>query len=301
MRVLITAGTGTIGRALVRELGEKGHDVTVTSRDPSHARSFTHKVQLIPWDARAADPIIPTIEASDAVVHLVGESIGSGLWTASKKARILQSRVASGRALTEAVARARHKPQVVVQASAIGYYGSRDDVHLDEDAPPGTDWMARTAVQWEASTAKVTEEETRRIVIRTGLVLSAGAGVLPKMMLPFKLFVGGPLGSGTQGVSWIHLQDLASAIRFLIEHPDARGPFNLTAPAPVTNAAFGKALSAAMHRPYWLPAPAFAMRLVLGELSQLVLQGQFVIPRRLTALGFAFRFPDLPTTLADLL
>jgi len=301
MRVLITAGTGMIGRALARELSEKGHHVTVTSRDPGHARSFTHKVQLIPWDARSGDPLIPAVEASDAIVHLVGESIGSGLWTTAKKARILQSRITSGQALTEAVAHARTKLQVVVQASAIGYYGPHDAAPLDEDALPGTDWMARTAVQWEASTAGITNEETRRVVIRAGLVLSAGAGVLPKMMLPFKLFVGGPLGSGTQGVSWIHLHDLASAIRFLIEHPDARGPYNLTAPAPVSNAAFGHALSAAMHRPYWLPAPAFAMRLVLGELSQLVLQGQFVIPRRLTSLGSAFRYPDLQTALADLL
>ena len=301
MHVLITAGTGLIGRALVRELAEAGHKVTVSSRNPNTARPFATPVTLIPWDTRAAEPLIPAVEDAYAVVHLVGEGIGSGLWTAARKRRILQSRVVSGHALVEAMTRAGRKPQLLVQASAVGYYGPHGDELLDETSPPGEDWMARTAVKWEASTAGIEALSIRRVVIRTGLVLSAQTGVLPKMMLPFKLFAGGPLGNGRQGFSWVHVADLASAYRFLIEHPEARGAYNVTAPNPVSNATFGRALGAVMHRPYWIPAPAFAMRLVLGELSQLLLQGQRVIPRRLTEAGFAFRYPDLHAALADLL
>ncbi len=301
MHVLITAGTGLIGRALVREFAGSGHTVTVSSRNPNTARPFATPVTVIPWDTKSVEPLIPAVEDADAIVHLVGEGIGSGLWTAARKERILQSRVVSGQALTEAVARAGRKPQVIIQASAVGYYGPHGDGLLDETSPAGEDWMARTAVQWESSTAGIEAMGIRRVVIRTGLALSAHAGVLPKMMLPFRLFVGGPLGDGSQGFSWIHIADLASTYRFLIEHPEARGAYNATAPKPVTNAALGRALGAVMHRPYWIPAPAFAMRLVLGELSQLLLQGQHVVPQRLTELGFAFRYPELHAALADLL
>ncbi|MCU0522261.1 MAG: TIGR01777 family oxidoreductase [Anaerolineae bacterium] len=301
MRVLITAGTGLIGRALARELAEVGHTVTVSSRNPKGARPFATPVTMIPWDTQSAESLIPAVENTDAIVHLVGEGIGSGLWTASRKRRILQSRVVSGQMLTEAVARAGRKPHIIVQASAVGYYGPHGDERLDETSPAGDDWMARTAAQWEASTAGIEAMALRRVVVRTGLALSAQAGVLPKMMLPFRLFVGGPLGNGRQGFSWIHIADLASAYRFLIEHPEARGAYNATAPNPVVNSALGRALGAVMRRPYWIPAPAFAMRLVLGELSQLLLQGQHVLPQRLTELGFVFRYPDLHAALVDLM
>lgn len=309
MRVLIAGGSGLIGRALCVHLVARGHRVQVLSRNPARAVTrLPHEVEVLPWDGRAAGAWVSAIERSDAVVNLAGASIGgesptdilTQRWNAAYKRRIRESRVQAGQALVTAIRAARHRPAVLVQASAVGYYGSTTEI-VDETAPPGTDFLANVCRAWEASTADVEAWGVRRVVIRTGLVLAAQGGILPVMLLPVRLFVGGPVGSGEQGISWIHLHDEVAAIRFLMETPDAHGVFNLTAPQPVSNARFLRQAARRLHRPFGLPAPAFALRWLLGEKAMLVLEGQYVHPRRLLAAGFDFCFPDLESALQDLL
>jgi len=240
------------------------------------------------------------MDEADAVVHLAGESIGAGRWTAGRKRQILDSRVASTQAMTAALLRAERPPRVFVQASAVGYYGSCDDRVITEEAPPGSDFLARVCQEWESASLELETRGVRRIVARTGIVLSAEGGALPRMALPFKLFAGGPAGSGRQWMPWIHLADEVGALRFLLEHEQARGPFNLTATNPVTNREFSSLLGKALHRPSLLPAPALALRLALGEMADLILTGQRAVPNRLLDLGYKFRFPDLDSALQDI-
>ncbi|MGC8837534.1 MAG: TIGR01777 family oxidoreductase [Anaerolineae bacterium] len=305
MRVIVTGGTGLIGRALSESLATEGHEVIVLSRDPARAQDLPEGVQAVRWDARTAEGWSHLADGAGAIVNLAGASIaGEGLlpkrWTPARKDLIRRSRLQAGRAVVEAVARARAKPRVVIQASGIGYYGPRGDEVVTEAEPPGRDFLARVALEWEASTAPVEEWDVRRAVIRTAVVLSRTGGVLPLMLLPFRFFVGGPLGNGRQWISWIHIADEARAIRFLMEREDARGPFNLTAPNPVTNQEFSRVAGRVLRRPASVRAPAFALRLALGELATLLLDGQRAVPKRLQDLGFAFQFPDLEGALQDL-
>jgi hypothetical protein len=195
---------------------------------------------------------------------------------------------------------AGRKPAVIVQASGIGYYGPRGDEEVGEEAPPGSDFLGKLAVEWEASTAPVEALGVRQVVIRTGVVLSLEGGALPRLAAPFRFFLGGPLGSGRQWTPWIHIVDEVRAIRFLLEHEGARGPFNLSAPRPVTNRELARALGRAMRRPAWLPVPALALKLALGEMSAVLLTGQRAVPKRLLEEGFAFRFPDVEGALQNL-
>jgi uncharacterized protein (TIGR01777 family) len=291
-RVLITGGSGLIGSALARDLGQSGREVVVLSRDPEALDVQPIGVRAVRWDARTADGWGELADGAEAIVNLAGESIGAGRWTAERKERIRQSRVAAGEAVVAAIAAARRKPGVLVQASAVGFYGPRGDELVTEETPPGNDFLAHTCVAWEASTAPVESQGVRRVVARTGVVLSRSGGALPRMLTPYRWFVGGRLGSGRQWMPWIHIADEVGALRFLIERPDARGPFNLSAPAPLTNSRFGRALGRAMRRPSLMPAPAFALRRLLGEMSQIVLEGQRAVPERLLALGYSFQFPE---------
>jgi uncharacterized protein (TIGR01777 family) len=215
---------------------------------------------------------------------------------------IRESRIKAGRAVVDAVSQMGKRPSVVIQASGIGYYGFHGDEELDEEAAPGDDFGARLAhEEWEPTTEPVEEMGVRRVIIRTGAVLDADKGALPRLVFPFRLFVGGYWGSGRQWLSWIHVEDEVRAIRFLIENDQASGPFNLTAPGAVTNAEFGKALGKVLKRPYWFPIPGFALRWVFGEVTTVLLEGQRVVPKRLLELGFAFRFPEVSAALRDLL
>lgn len=301
MRVLITGGTGFIGQALARSLLADGYEVIALSRRPERARGLPPGVRVVPWDARTAEGWGPLAEGAAAIVNLAGESIAGGPWTAERKRRIRDSRVNAGRAVVAAVQAATARPGVVIQASAVGYYGPLGDEEVTEETPPGDDFLARVAVEWEASTAPVEALGVRRVIIRTGLPLSREGGVFPFFLLPFRFFVGGPLGSGRQWLPWIHIADEIGAIRFLMENEQAHGPFNLSAPNPVTNAEFSRALGRVMGRPGVMRVPAFALRLALGELSALMLSGQRQIPRRLLDMGYRFRFPELETALRDLL
>lgn len=306
MRVIVTGGTGLIGRALSASLARDGHEVIVLSRDPARAGNLPEGVQAVRWDARSAEGWGHLAEGAGAIVNLAGASIaGEGLvpkrWTSARKDLIRWSRLSAGRAVAEAVARAKEKPRVVVQASGIGYYGPRGDEVVMEEDPPGRDFLAGVAQEWEASTAPVEEWDVRRVVIRTAVVLSQKGGVLPLMLLPFRFFLGGPLGSGRQWVPWIHVADEVRAIRFLMEREEARGPFNLVAPNSVTNQEFSRIAGRVLRRPSFVRAPAFALRLALGELATILLDGQRAVPQRLLDLGFAFQFPELEGALRDLL
>jgi uncharacterized protein len=307
VRIVISGGTGLIGRALVGALTARQHEVVILSRHPAgHRDSWPDNVRLVPWDGRTVAGWLSWLEGAQAVVNLAGENIaGEGLlpdrWSEVKKRRIRQSRLDAGQAMVEAMAATAAKPKTLIQASAVGYYGPGDNKIITEEDGPGTDFLAQLCVEWETVTAPVETQGVRRAIIRTGLVLSGEGGPLPKTVLPFKLFAGGRLGSGRQWWPWIHIEDEVQAIRFLIENEEAWGPFNLNAPDPVTNAEFSRTLGRVLKRPSLLPVPAFAMRLALGEAATVVLDGQRAVPRRLLDLGFDFRFPDLEGALRDLL
>jgi len=300
MKILVGGGTGLVGRSLVQELAAAGHTCRVLSRTPERHLESPDQVTMHRWDAKEMEPLVELVEESDAVVHLAGESIGAGRWTAQRKRQILDSRVASTQAMTAAVLQTRSPPQVFVQASAVGYYGPGDDQLITEEAAPGDDFLARVCREWESASAGLEAQGIRRIVARTGIVLSASGGALPRIAMPFKWFAGGPAGSGSHWMPWIHLADEVGGLRFLLEQSAATGAFNLTAPNPVTNREFSRLLGKALQRPSLLPAPAFALRVALGEMADLILTGQRAIPRRLVDLGYTFHFPDLESALQDI-
>lgn len=306
MRVLITGGTGLIGSELTNNLCADGHDVIILSRSGTSDTFMPSRAQLVKWDGRTAEGWGRLVNEVDAIVNLAGESISganpvSGRWTAARKRRIVDSRVQAGQAIVQALKGATKRPEVLVQASAVGYYGPHGDEPVTEDTAPGNDFLADVCKQWEASVAGVEALGVRLAIIRTGVVLSSGGGALPFMALPFRYFVGGPLGSGKQYVPWIHEEDQINAIRFLLEHQSMRGAYNVSAPKPVTNADFSKAIGRALRRPSYMPAPEFAIRLVLGEFATLIVDGQRQIPRRLQQSGFRFQYEDVDTALKDLL
>jgi hypothetical protein len=302
MRVLITGGTGLIGRALATHLTQHDHAVILLSRHPERATP-PPDIRIARWDARTAagwGELLET-ETPVGIVNLAGESLAAGRWTAARKRRIRQSRLDAGRAVVEAVEAAAHEPRVVIQASGSGYYGPRGDEVLTEDAGPGAGFLGRTAVAWERATQPVEALGVRRAVIRIGPVLSTQGGALPRMVLPFRLFAGGRLGDGQQWFPWIHITDAVRGIRFLLERDGLSGAFNLTAPHPVTNATFSRVLGRVLHRPAWLPVPAPALRLLFGQMATVLLDGQRAVPRRLETHGFTFRFPRVEGALRDLL
>ncbi len=307
MRVIISGGTGLIGRALAADLAAAGHEVLVLSRNPDQARGLPPGVRAVAWDARTAAGWGHLVDGAGAIVNLAGSNLaGSGLiparWTEKRKRTIRDSRLDAGRAIVDAVRGAAHKPDVVVQSSGVGYYGERGDEILDETAAPGRDFLARLAAdEWEPSTAAVEEMGVRRVILRSGAVLDPREGALPRLVLPFRFFVGGPLGTGRQWLSWIHLADEVAAIRFVIDDPAACGVYNLSAPEPVTYARVARTLGRVLHRPSFFRVPGPILRLALGEVASVVLVGQRVVPRRLLEQGFRFRFSELEPALRDLL
>lgn len=301
MRAIVTGGTGLVGRALAADLVAAGYAVTVLSRRPAAAPSLPAGAQIVRWDARTGAGWSHLVDGAHVVVNLAAENIGAGRWTKGRKRAIAQSRVDAGRALAQAVAAAAEPPRVVVQASAVGYYGPGDDTELDEAAPAGADFLAGVCRGCEESVAPVAERGVRLVILRPGVVLSRDGGALPRLALPFRFFAGGPVGDGRQWFPWIHITDAVRAIRYLIDSPAAAGAFNLTAPESVRNADFSRSVGRVLRRPAALPVPAIALRLVFGEMAGALLQGQRAVPRRLGELGFAFRYPKLEAALEDLL
>lgn len=301
MRVVITGGTGLIGRALARNLGDSGYDVVLLTRDPGRAGRLPPGVRAAAWDGRTAKGWASLLDGDSAIVHMAGESVAQGRWTAEKKRRIRDSRVISGQAVMDAIREAPVKPKVLIQGSAVGYYGGRGDEVIPEDTPPGRDFLAVVCQEWEDSTGEAESLGVRRAVARTGIVLAREGGALPVMSLPFKMMIGGPIGDGRQWFPWIHIDDEVGALRFLLETEAARGFFNLSAPHPVTNRELTRSLAKALSRPGFLPAPGFALRIALGEMANSLLEGQRAVPSCLLKLGYTFRWPELEPALRNLL
>ncbi len=308
MRIVVSGGTGFVGRALCHALVRRGDQVSVLTRGP--ARSVTHacakcaggKVELVTWTPDEPGDWMRIVDGVDAVINLAGASIGDERWTPERKALLRSSRITSTTLLARAIAEAERKPKVFVSASAVGHYGVRRGADvLTEDEPCGDDFLAVLTKDWEAAAAPAREAGVRTCHPRLGLVLGRRGGLFAKLAPIFRSFVGGPVGDGEQYVPWIHLHDVVRAIELLVARTDLEGPFNVVAPEPVTMNVFAKALAKALDRPCIFRVPAFAVKLALGsEAAEIVLTGQRAIPRRLVDAGFAFVFPELESALADL-
>jgi uncharacterized protein (TIGR01777 family) len=301
MKAIITGATGFIGRALCRLL-HKDYEVIALSRDASRAaKSIGDVAKIVEWDGRTTGSWFKEANGAFAIINLAGESIASGRWNESKKADILHSRLGSSKAVLEAIKQMDKKPKVVIQASAIGYYGPRQDEQLDENSTPGKGFLASVCRDVENSVEKIDQLGVRCVVIRSGIVLGRDGGAFVKLVKPFRFFLGGHLGSGRQWFSWIHLDDEVAAIKFLMENEKLKGAFNLTAPKPVTMGEFCKTLGKVLHRPAWLNVPAFAVRMALGRMAdEMLLSGQKVLPKRLLNTDFDFKYTDVEQALIDI-
>lgn len=296
MRIGVSGANGLIGKALVHRLAAGGHEVVV------FGRRAVESLPLVSWDVLSPISDPRSLDGLDAFVHLAGTPIAEGRWTAERKELIRRTRVVGTAELVRAFTRTPRPPRVLVSASAVGFYGNRGNEILDEESPAGTGYLPEVCQQWEAEALRAREQGIRVVLLRTGVVLSLEGGALARMLTPFRLGLGGRLGDGSQYFPWIHLEDEVALVEFALDHQDASGPLNGTAPNPVTNREFTKALASELGRPAWFPVPAPALRIALGEMAeQLLLEGQRVIPRQAQELGFGFRFPDLKSALRDLL
>ena len=303
MLVIITGGSGFIGTGLSRRLLNEGFEVAILTRKPdAPTKGQDPRIRYLKWDGRTAEGWGSYADGAHAIVNLAGANIAGERWTGVYKEKILQSRLAAGAAVVEAVAAAASKPAVLVQASAVGFYGSRGDDDLDENSTAGQGFLAEVAREWEASTEDVEEMGVRRVVIRSALVLGADGGAFPRLVKPFKFFAGGPLGNGGQWFPWIHYADEIGAISFLMNEGDARGAYNLCAPETIRNKDFSRAVGHALRRPWWWPVPAFALRAAFGDMADaLLLASAKVRPGRLLAAGFKFEYPSADDALKQLL
>jgi uncharacterized protein (TIGR01777 family) len=303
-RVAVTGATGLIGQAVVSELQARGDQVIALSRDEQKARrQLGAGVEAATWaDPVRTQPPTGALAGADGIIHLLGELI-SQRWSDEVKRRIRDSRVLGTRNLVAGLMELPEgqRPKVLVSQSAVGYYGPRGEEELNESSPPGGDFLAETVQAWETEAQAAEDLGLRVATTRTGVVLSAEGGALATMLPPFKLGVGGPVGSGRQYLPWIHLDDVAGGLLYVLDHDTASGPHNLTAPTPVTNRDFSKALGRALHRPAVMPVPAIAIKLLYGEMAEIVLEGQRAVPHKLIELGYPFRFTDLDAALNGVL
>jgi hypothetical protein len=302
-RVIVTGGTGFIGRALCAALIERGYETIVLSRDAAKvSRSFGGKAIGAPWGGASSDPWARYADGAHAIVNLAGDNIAQGRWTADKKKRILDSRLEAGAAVTEAVKRASRKPAVVVQASAIGIYGNRGEELLDETSARGAGFLADVCEAWERSTLDAESPGVRRVVIRTAPVIGARGGFLDRVVPLFEKNLGAYMGNGKQWTSWIHLRDEVGAILHLLERDELRGVFNLSSPEPVRNREFYRTLGRVLEKPVSFGVPGFVLRAALGEVArELILPAQRVVPSRLLGAGYVFYYPDLEPALREFL
>ncbi|HVH26288.1 MAG TPA: TIGR01777 family oxidoreductase [Vicinamibacterales bacterium] len=297
MKVVIAGGTGFLGRPLAASLTAEGHEVVVLTRG-DQPRQAQHRT--ITWSPDG-NPTgwVGEIDGSDVVVNLAGESIAGRRWSPEQKQRILESRIRATRSLVAAVERASRRPHTFVSGSAVGFYGPHGDDIVTEETPAGSDFLADVCMQWETEARRAVSSRTRVVCIRTGLVLARDGGALSAMLLPFKIGAGGPLGSGRQYWPWIHREDWLGLIEWIVRHDQVTGAVNATGPEPVTNAVFARELGRALHRPSLIPTPAFALRLMLGEMADgLLLTGQRAVPSKADALGFSFKYRRVETALA---
>ncbi len=295
MRLVIAGGTGFIGSALCARLLELGHSLTILSRTRSPGPILSNK-DWITWQPGSPGPWEETIDGADGVINLAGEPIARR-WTQSQKERIRKSRVDTTRDLVTAIGKAKAKPKFLLNSSAVGYYGPRGDEPITEDAGPGSDFLSRVCIEWEEEAKKAEAFGVRVIRLRTGVVMGRGGGALVKMVPPFKLFIGGPLGTGRQWMSWIQMEDEIGLMVHLMERPEVMGAINATAPGPVTMKKFCQTLGRVLRRPSWAPVPAFVLRVLMGEMSDMVLTGQRVLPGKAQESGYVFKYPNLSEAL----
>lgn len=287
MKIVVSGGSGFVGQPLVQRLLKRGDEVLVLSRDPTTVSAG----RGIPWSA------VDEAGSADVVINLAGENVGSGRWTAERKRRILESRLRATGALVDAMRRALPKPRTFISASAVGFYGLRGDETLDENSPNGAGFLAEVTRRWE-EIARSADGMARVVIFRFGVVLARDGGALQKMLLPFRLGIGGPIGSGNQWMSWVDREDVLRAIEWAIDRPEVRGTYNITAPEPLRNRDFARALGRALHRPSFMPVPGFMLRLIFGDMAdEAMLGGQRVIPARATREGFTFAYPTLDSSL----
>lgn len=295
MKFVITGASGFIGQRLLHRHTTKHFDMHALGRKRPPGPDG---MQFTKWDAAGSPVPAEAVEGAVAVIHLAGEPVGQR-WTDETKRRIRDSRVLGTRAVVEAIARCRQRPRVLVSASAVGYYGDRDEETLTESSGRGPGYLADVCVEWEQEAFAAEQLGVRVVTLRTGVVLGAGGGALKQMIPPFKLGVGGPTGSGKQWISWIHVDDLVEAIVFSLENQQMSGPVNTTAPNPVRNEEFAKALGHVLHRPSLVHTPIFALELMLGQGAEILLWSQRVIPQSLQNAGFTFGFPEIDSALKD--
>jgi uncharacterized protein (TIGR01777 family) len=293
-KIVVAGGSGFIGEPLVRRLVARGDDVAVLTRNPSNV----HAGRAVLWNPPSEGRWSDDVASAEVVINLAGENVGGGRWTAARKKRVMESRVAATSALVSAMARNPEHRRTLVSASAIGFYGDRGDEQIDESSAAGTGFLTEVTRRWE-ELARGAEPFARVVILRFGIVLAANGGALAKLLLPFRLGAGGPMGSGRQWMSWIDRDDVLRMIEWAVDHDSARGVYNATAPTPVTNRDFAQILGRLLHRPSILPTPGFALRLAVGSemANEMLLSGQRVLPKRATEEGFEFAYPQLDEAL----
>ena len=300
MKILITGGTGFVGKQLTSRFIQEGNEVSILTRSLKEWGQLPKGISYLQGDPTQKGPWQEAIPSHDVIINLAGASIFSK-WSEEYKKLIRDSRVFTTRNIIEGIPSKFEKEISLFSTSAVGYYGFHGDEELDEESPPGNDFLARLAIEWEAEALKAKEKGTRVVITRFGIVLGEKGGALGQMIPLFKKFIGGPIGSGQQWFSWVHIKDLAEAFAFLIKHPEISGPVNVCSPNPVKNKDLAKALGRALHRPSFMPAPAFMIKLVLGEFGSVILEGQRVLPRRLLKKGFTFQYPDIDKALQSII
>jgi uncharacterized protein len=300
MKIVIFGGSGFLGKHLIPRLLASGHSITLITRRPSAVTKDPFpSIDVEEWSTPERLAIV--LDGIDAIVNLAGESIGAKRWTAARKNKILTSRVETTRAIVQTIERMSKKPSVLLSASAVGYYGNVENDEVTETHPPGNDFLANVCVRWEEGARKADRFGVRVVLPRTGIVLARDGGALQRMLLPFRLFVGGPIGTGKQWFPWIHIEDEIDAMTYLLEHSTISGPINLVAPESITMKKFCSALGKAMNRPSWAPVPSFVLKIALGEMAEaLVLGGQKVVPKELVYAGFRFKYSRIDQALAEI-
>jgi uncharacterized protein (TIGR01777 family) len=299
MKILITGGTGFVGTQLITRLIQDGHEVTVLTRSLKGAKGTSPGISYLEGDPTRKGPWQEAIQQHDAVINLAGASIFSK-WTDEHKKAIRESRVSTAQNIVEGILSRPERPFTLFSTSAVGYYGFCGDEELTEESPHGDDFLARIALEWEGEALKAGDRGARVVITRFGIVMGEKGGALGQMIPLFKKYIGGPIGNGKQWFSWVHIKDLAEAFAFLLKHPEMSGPVNVCSPNPVRNKDLARALGKALHKPSFMPAPGFMIKLVLGEFGSVILEGQRVIPKRLLDSGFLFQYPNIEKALQDI-
>jgi uncharacterized protein len=295
VKIIVAGGTGWVGSALAPALVRDGHDIVVLTRSPRPPANGPRYAQ---WDGRSLGSWVDEVDGADAVINLAGAPVAPKRWTPARKQVLRASRIEPTHVLAQAIERATNRPRVLANASAVGYYGDRGDDVLTEEEPPGEDFLARLVVDWEAAARKA---PTRVASLRIGIVLGPGGGALRQLALPFRLFAGGQIGNGRQWLPWVHIDDVIGVFRFVLNNSEIKGPINLSAPEPVRNREFARALGAVLRRPAWLPVPPIALRLALGELGGAALASTRAVPRAAQEAGYIFQQPTLTPALRQAL